>query len=255
MTGNRSQLINFVSKFLGTVRFENDQIPRIMGCGDYQLGNIVISRVYYVEGLGHNLFSVGQFCDTDLEVQNVRTDNGTEFVNQTLHEIYENAGISHQTSVARTPQQDDVVKRRNQTLVEATRTMMIFSKALLFLWAEAINKACYTQNRSLIRHQYNKTIYELMQHKKPDLSFLYVFGSLCYPINDHEDLGKFVAKADIRIFVGYTPVKKAFRIYNRKTQIISETIHVTFNELTTMAFEQFSLGPGLHVTTPPTTST
>ncbi|GJY85376.1 retrovirus-related pol polyprotein from transposon TNT 1-94 [Tanacetum coccineum] len=68
MTGNRSQLMNFVSKFLGTVRFRNDQIARIMGYGDYQLGNVVISRVYYVEGLGHNLFSVGQFCDADLEV-------------------------------------------------------------------------------------------------------------------------------------------------------------------------------------------
>ncbi|GJV66709.1 retrovirus-related pol polyprotein from transposon TNT 1-94 [Tanacetum coccineum] len=68
MTGNRSQLMNFVSKFLGTVRFGNDHIARIMGYGDYQLGNVTISRVYYVEGLGHNLFSVGQFCDGDLEV-------------------------------------------------------------------------------------------------------------------------------------------------------------------------------------------
>ncbi|GJX37698.1 retrovirus-related pol polyprotein from transposon TNT 1-94 [Tanacetum coccineum] len=68
MTGNRSQLMNFVSKFLGTVRFGNDQIARIMGYGDYQLGNVIISKVYYVEGLGHNLFSVRQFCDADLEV-------------------------------------------------------------------------------------------------------------------------------------------------------------------------------------------
>ncbi|GJX66874.1 hypothetical protein Tco_0302601 [Tanacetum coccineum] len=68
MTGNRSQLMNFVSKFLSTVRFKNDQIARIIGYGDYQLGNVIISRVYYVEGLGHNLFFVGQFCDADLEV-------------------------------------------------------------------------------------------------------------------------------------------------------------------------------------------
>ncbi|GJR85433.1 retrovirus-related pol polyprotein from transposon TNT 1-94 [Tanacetum coccineum] len=68
MTGNRSQLMNFVSKFLGVVIFGNDQIARIMGYGDYHLGNVVISRVYYVEGIGHNLFSVGQFCDVDLEV-------------------------------------------------------------------------------------------------------------------------------------------------------------------------------------------
>ncbi|GJS93480.1 integrase, catalytic region, zinc finger, CCHC-type containing protein [Tanacetum coccineum] len=268
ITGNRSQLMNFDSKFLGTVRFGNDQIARIMGYGDYQLGNVIILRVYYLEGLGHNLFSVGQFCDADLEVylsdiqvrlkatvQNVRTDNGTEFVNQTLREWYENVGISHQTSVARAPQQNSVVERRNWTLVEAARTLLIFSKALLFLWAEAINTACYTQNRSLIRLRYNKTPYELMQDKKPDLSFFHVFGSLCYPTNDHEDLGKFDAKADIGIFVGYAPAKKAFRIYNRRTRIITETIHVTFDELTAMASEQFSSGPGLHYMTPATPST
>ncbi|GJS83452.1 hypothetical protein Tco_0749993 [Tanacetum coccineum] len=68
MTGDRSQLTNFVSKFLGTVKFRNDQVAKIMGFGDYQIGNVTISRVYYVEGLGHNLFSVGQFCDSNLEV-------------------------------------------------------------------------------------------------------------------------------------------------------------------------------------------
>ncbi|GKA25437.1 retrovirus-related pol polyprotein from transposon TNT 1-94 [Tanacetum coccineum] len=68
MTKNRSQLTNFVNKFLGTVKFGNDQIAKIMGYGDYQIGNVTISRVYYVEGLGHNLFYVGQFCDSGLEV-------------------------------------------------------------------------------------------------------------------------------------------------------------------------------------------
>nr|GFB83164.1 retrovirus-related Pol polyprotein from transposon TNT 1-94 [Tanacetum cinerariifolium] len=68
MTGDRSQLVNFVQKFLGTVKFGNDQVAKIMGYGDYQIGNVTISRVYYVEGLGHNLFSIGQFCDSDLEV-------------------------------------------------------------------------------------------------------------------------------------------------------------------------------------------
>ncbi|GJW32296.1 retrovirus-related pol polyprotein from transposon TNT 1-94 [Tanacetum coccineum] len=147
-----------------------------------------------------------------------------------------------------------IVLWRSRTLVEDARTMLIFSKALLFLWAEAINTACYTQNRSLIRHRYNKTPYELMQDKKPDLSFLHVFGSLCYPTNDHEDLSKFDAKADIGIFIGYTPAKKAFKIYNRRTQIISETIHVTFDELIVMDSEQFSSGPGLYYMTPATSS-
>ncbi|GJT65191.1 retrovirus-related pol polyprotein from transposon TNT 1-94 [Tanacetum coccineum] len=111
-------------------------------------------------------------------VWNVRTDNGTEFVNLTLREWYENVGISHRTSAARTPQQNGVVEWRNWTLVEAARTMLMFSKAPLFLWAEAINTACCSQNHSLIHLRYNKTPYELMQDKKPDLSFFHVFGSL-----------------------------------------------------------------------------
>ncbi|GJT60713.1 retrovirus-related pol polyprotein from transposon TNT 1-94, partial [Tanacetum coccineum] len=180
--------------------------------------------------------------------------NGTEFINQTLREFYENVDISHQTSVARTPQQNDIIKRRNQTLVESSRTMLIFCRAPLFLMAEAINTACYTQNRSLIHLRYNKTPYELMQYKKPDLSFFHVFGALCYPTNDNDDLGKLDAKADIGIFVGYAPAKKAFRIYNKRAQKIIEIIHVTFDELTAMASEQFSSGAGLHSMTPATSS-
>ncbi|GJV73823.1 hypothetical protein Tco_1493818 [Tanacetum coccineum] len=68
MIEDRSQLTNFVNKFLGTVKFRNDHVAKILGYGDYQIGNVTISRVYYVEGLGHNLFSVGQFCDSNLEV-------------------------------------------------------------------------------------------------------------------------------------------------------------------------------------------
>ncbi|GJR96713.1 retrovirus-related pol polyprotein from transposon TNT 1-94 [Tanacetum coccineum] len=142
-------------------------------------------------------------------VRNIITDNGTEFVNQTLRAYYEDVGISQQTSVARTPQQNSVVKRRNRTLLEATRTMFIFSNALLLLWAEAVVAACFTQNRSLIRTRHNKTPYELLHNKKPDLSYLNVFGALCYPTNDSEDLGKLKPKA-IGIFVGYAPIKKAF---------------------------------------------
>ncbi|GJS36071.1 retrovirus-related pol polyprotein from transposon TNT 1-94 [Tanacetum coccineum] len=147
-----------------------------------------------------------------------------------------------------------VVERRNQTLIEAARTMLIFSKDPLFLWAEAINTTCYTQNRSLIPRQYNNTPYELMQDKKPDLSFFHVFGALYYPTNDNDDLDKLDAKADIGIFVGYAPAKKAFRIYNKRIQKIIETIHVTFDKLTAMASEQFSSGLGLQCMTPVTSS-
>ncbi|GJZ29481.1 retrovirus-related pol polyprotein from transposon TNT 1-94 [Tanacetum coccineum] len=384
MTGNLKLLINFVWKFLGTVRFGNDHVAAILGFGDLQWGNILITRVYFVEGLGHNLFSVGQFCDSDLEVafrrnscfvrnldgvdllqgnrstnlytinlhemasaspiclmarasstkswlwhqrlshlnfdtindlaKNdlvsglpkfkyqkehlcpsceqgkskrashppkpvpnskrrlhllhmdlcgpmriasingkryvlvivddysrytwvhflrskdeapeviflrskdeapkeirtflkkitillqapviiVRTENGTEFKNQVLQEYFNSVGISHQASSVRTPQQNRVVKRRNRMLVEAARRMLIFSHAPLFLWAEAIATACYTQNRSIILRQFDKTPKKLINGRKPDISFLHVFGALCYPKNDREDIGKLGAKA------------------------------------------------------------
>ncbi|GJY69481.1 retrovirus-related pol polyprotein from transposon TNT 1-94 [Tanacetum coccineum] len=389
MTGNLKLLINFVWKFLGTVRFGNDHVAAILGFGDLQWGNILITRVYFVEGLGHNLFSVGQFCDSDLEVafrrnscfvrslegvdllkgnrstnlytinlhemasaspiclmaratstkswlwhqrlshlnfdtindlaKNdlvsglpkfkyhkehlcpsceqgkskrashppkpvpnskqrlhllhmdlcgpmriasingkryvlvivddysrytwvhflrskdeapeviktflkritvllqspviiIRTDNGTEFKNQILKEYFDSVGISHQASSVRTPQQNGVVEQRNQTLVEAARTMLIFSRAPLFLWAEAIATACYTQNRSIIHRRFNKTPYELINGRKPDISFLHVFGALCYPKNDCKDIGKLGAKGDIGFFIGYSADSCTYRI-------------------------------------------
>nr|GEU52803.1 integrase, catalytic region, zinc finger, CCHC-type, peptidase aspartic, catalytic [Tanacetum cinerariifolium] len=140
----------------------------------------------------------------------IRTNNGTEFVNQTLREYYKEVVISHETSVARSPQQNSVVERRNRTLIEAGRTMLIYAQSSLFLWAEAVAIACYTQNRSILRLRHEKTPYELLHNKLHDLSFLYVFGALCYPTNDSENLGKLQPKADIGIFIGYAPTKKAF---------------------------------------------
>nr|GFA46289.1 retrovirus-related Pol polyprotein from transposon TNT 1-94 [Tanacetum cinerariifolium] len=109
-------------------------------------------------------------------------------------EYFDSVGISHQASSVIPPQQNGVVKRRNQTLVEATRTMLIFSRAPLFLWAEAIAIACYTQNRSTIHRRCNKTPYELINGIKLDINFLHVFGALCYPKNNHEDIRKLGAK-------------------------------------------------------------
>ncbi|GJS49995.1 retrovirus-related pol polyprotein from transposon TNT 1-94 [Tanacetum coccineum] len=357
MIGQRDKLLNFVSKFIGTVRCSNDHFAAIIGYGDLQFGNVLFTRVYYVEGLGNNLFSVEKFCDSDLEVafrkhtcfvrnldsvdllsgsrgsnlytislkdmmksspvcllskasktkswlwhrrlshlnfntinklekpdlaksingkryilviiddcsrftwvkflrtkdetpktiikflkqaqvslqatvRYLRTDNETEFINQTLKAYTDDVGITHQTSVARTPQQNGVVERRNRTLVEAARTMLIFSKSPLFLWAEAVATTCYTQNRSLIHTHYDKTPYELLKGRKRVLKFLHVFGALYYPTNDNEDLGKLQPKADIGIFISYSPSKKAYRIYNKRTQTIMETIHVQFDKLT-----------------------
>nr|GEW76851.1 integrase, catalytic region, zinc finger, CCHC-type, peptidase aspartic, catalytic [Tanacetum cinerariifolium] len=151
----------------------------------------------------------------------IRTDNGIEFKNQVLKEYFDTVGISHQMYSVRAPQQNGVVERQNQTLVEVARTMLIFSRAPLFLWAEAIATA------------------------KSDILFLHVFGALCYPKNDHEDIGKLGAKGDIGFFIGYSADSCAYRVYNRQTKKIMKTMNVSFDELSTMAFEQRSLKPGL----------
>ncbi|GJR34129.1 retrovirus-related pol polyprotein from transposon TNT 1-94 [Tanacetum coccineum] len=131
------------------------------------------------------------------------------------------------------------------TLVEAARTMLIFSRAPVFLWAEAIATACYTQNRSIIHRRFNKTPYELINGKKLDISFLHVFGALYYHKNDREDIRKLGAKGDIGFFIGYSATSCAYKVYNRRTKKIIETINVTFDELSVMAFEQRSSKLGL----------
>ncbi|GJZ81564.1 reverse transcriptase domain-containing protein [Tanacetum coccineum] len=140
----------------------------------------------------------------------------------------EEVGITHNTSTARTPQQNGVVKRRNCTLVNAARTMLIFSKSLLFLWPEAVATACYTQNRSLIHTRYNKTPYELLRGSKPELKYLHIFGALCYLTNDFEDLGKLQSKADIGIFIGiqteHLPLSTPPRLHSLPTPPLTESI-------------------------------
>ncbi|GKE84777.1 retrovirus-related pol polyprotein from transposon TNT 1-94 [Tanacetum coccineum] len=276
MTENIKFLINFVWKFLGTIRFRNDHIAAIMGYGDLKWRNITIARVYFVEGnrttnlytislydmasaspiclmaratptkswlwhqrLSHlNFDTINDLAKNDLvsslpkfkyakehlcpsyeqgkskrashppkPVPNskqrlhllhmdlcgpmrvasinapviiVRTNNGTEFKNLALKEYFDSVGITHETFAAKTPQQNGVVERRNRTLVEAARTMLIFSHAPLFLWAEAIATA------------------------KLDISYLHVFGALCYPKNERKDIGKLGAKGDIGFFIGYS---------------------------------------------------
>nr|GEU53286.1 retrovirus-related Pol polyprotein from transposon TNT 1-94 [Tanacetum cinerariifolium] len=121
---------------------------------------------------------------------------------------------------------------------------MAATSALMFMRAEAVATTCYTQNRSLIHTRHNKTPYELVHNKKPDITFFRVFGALCYPTNDSEDLRKLQPTADIGIIVGYAPNRKGYRIYNKRTRRLMETIHVQFDELTEpMAPMHLSTGP------------
>nr|GEZ83033.1 retrovirus-related Pol polyprotein from transposon TNT 1-94 [Tanacetum cinerariifolium] len=206
MTEDRSQLISFVQKFLGTVKFRNDHVAKIMGYGDYKI------RKTWKSLFANTLVSFAIWMASKTK-------------SWLWHRCLSHLNIGAINHLAR------------QGLVR-----------------EVVATACYTQNRSIIRLRHGKTSYELLHNKLPDLSFLYVFGALCYPTNDSENLGKLQPKADIGIFIGYAPTKKAFWIYNRHTRRIVETIHVDFDELTAMAFEQSSSGPALNEITPATIS-
>nr|GEZ15564.1 retrovirus-related Pol polyprotein from transposon TNT 1-94 [Tanacetum cinerariifolium] len=154
----------------------------------------------------------------------VRTDNGTEFKNKTLTKFFDEVGITQQFSAARMPQQNGVVERRNRTLVKVARTMLAFANLPSFLWAEAIATACFTQNSSIIHKHFDKTPYELMNKRKPNIKFFCVFGCRCYLLNDYEDVRKLKAKGDIGVFVGYLKESATFRICNKQTlSQVSET--------------------------------
>ncbi|GJS41720.1 retrovirus-related pol polyprotein from transposon TNT 1-94 [Tanacetum coccineum] len=311
-TGNLKLQCNFVEKYLGIVRFGNDQFALILGYGDLVQGYITINRVYYIKVLNHNLFSVGQFCDADLkkgieiglpklkyvkdqlcsscevskakrssletkvvpitkgrlnllhmdlcgpmrvesingkkyilmiqrnlqaQVISIRTKRGTKFLNKTLHAYFKEEGIEHQTSTPRTPEQNGVIKRRNRTLVKAARTMLLASKLPLFYWVEAIATACYTQNRSIIISTHEKTSYHIINDIKPLIRHLHIFGCTCYLTRDGENLDKMKKKRDLFILVGdlgYSTQSKGYRVYNKRTQLIVESIHLRFDEIKEM---------------------
>nr|GEW98160.1 retrovirus-related Pol polyprotein from transposon TNT 1-94 [Tanacetum cinerariifolium] len=186
MTGYRALLTNFVEKFLGTVRFGNNDFAVIAGYGDVVIGSMTIKKVYYVKGLRHNLFSVRQFCDKGLEV-------------------------AFRKSTCFVRNEDGV------DLLTGDRSSNLYTIALNEVASNSSNcllaKAFYLQS--------------------------------CYLLNDYEDVGKLKAKGDIGVFVGYSKESAAFRIYNKRTRMIHESVNVNFDEILEMASKQFSLEPGL----------
>ncbi|GJY07617.1 retrovirus-related pol polyprotein from transposon TNT 1-94 [Tanacetum coccineum] len=136
------------------------------------------------------------------------------------------------TRKARTPQQNGVDERRNMTLIETARTMIADSKLPTTFWAEAVNTDCYIQNRMLVVKPHNKTPYELFHGRTPTLSFMRPFGCLVTILNTIDHLGKFDGKANEGFFVGYSVNSKAFRVFNSRTRIVEENLHIRFSENT-----------------------
>nr|GEY37542.1 ribonuclease H-like domain-containing protein [Tanacetum cinerariifolium] len=168
----------------------------------------------------------------DHKVKLIRCDNGTEFKNREMDQFCEMKGILRQFSVARTPQQNKVAERRNRTLIKATRTMLADSKLPTTFWAEAVNTACYVQNRVLVVKPHNKTPYELFHSRTPTLSFMRLFRCPITILNTIDHLGKFNDKPYEGFFVGFSLNSKAFRVFNSKTRIAEENLHIMFSEST-----------------------
>ncbi|GJZ23044.1 retrovirus-related pol polyprotein from transposon TNT 1-94 [Tanacetum coccineum] len=170
----------------------------------------------------------------DGKTRDFEKGEGTEFLNKTLHAYFKEEGIEHQTSTPRTPEQNGVVERRNRTLVEAARTMLSASKLPLSFWAEAVATACYTQNRSIIISTHGKTAYHIINDRKPSIKHLHIFGCTCYITRDGENLDKMKEKGDPCVMVGYSTQSKGYRVYNKRTRLIVESIHIKFDEIKEM---------------------
>ncbi|GJX07259.1 retrovirus-related pol polyprotein from transposon TNT 1-94 [Tanacetum coccineum] len=285
MTRDRSQLTNFVSKFLGTVKFGNDHVAKIMGYGDYQIGNVTISRVYYVEGLGHNLFSVGQFCDSNLEVA---------FRQHTCY-IRNLEGVDLLTG-----SRGDNLYTLSLGDMMASSPICLLSKASKtksWLWHRRLSYLNFGAINHLARHGLVRGLPKLKfekdhlcsacalgkSTKKPhkpksedtNQEKLYLLHiDLCGPmrvasVNGKKDilvivddysrftwreLGQVTTEGRYRYFHCYHPDEERFQIYKQTTNGIVETIHVDFDELTAMASEHSSSGPALHEMTPATIS-
>ncbi|KAH9679831.1 hypothetical protein KPL71_026290 [Citrus sinensis] len=168
----------------------------------------------------------------------IRSDHGGEFENHAFESFCNNLGIEHQFSSPRTPQQNGVVERKNRSIQEMARTMLNENALPKYFWAEAVNTACYVLNRVLIRPNHNKTPYELWKDRKPNIGYFKVFGCKCFVLNTKDNLGKFDPKSDVGIFLGYSNSSKAYRVYNKRTLVVEESMHVTFDESNPSSMEK-----------------
>jgi len=165
-------------------------------------------------------------------ISTIKSDHGSEFQNERFDKFCENHGIKHNFSAPRTPQQNGVVERKNRSLEELARTLLNATDLPKYHWADAVSTACYVLNRVFIRPILKKTPYELFKGRKPNISHLKVFGCKCFILNNGKNnLGKFDPKADEGIFLGYSLHSHAYRVYNRRTMVVEESMHVTFDEI------------------------
>ncbi|GJU27671.1 retrovirus-related pol polyprotein from transposon TNT 1-94 [Tanacetum coccineum] len=202
--------------------------------GKIKTGTLDFDNVYFCKELMYNLFSVSQICD---KKNNVLFTNTECIVLSSDFKLLDESqvllrGIKREFSVARTPQQNGVAERRNRTLIEASRTILIDSILPTTFWAEAVNTACYVLNRVLVIKPHTKIPYELICGRTPLIDFMKPFGCPVTILNTRDHLGKFDEKSNEGFFVGYSVVSKAMRVFNKRTMIVEETLNIRFLENT-----------------------
>ncbi|GJS69922.1 putative ribonuclease H-like domain-containing protein [Tanacetum coccineum] len=176
------------------------------------------------------LFAKATIYESNLWHRRLDCENGTEFKNNDTNQFCGMKGIKREFSVAITPQQNGVAKKKNRTLIEADRTMLADSLLPTTFWAKAVNTACYVQNRVLVTKPHNKTPYELLLGRPPSISFMRPFGCPVTILNTLDPQGKFDGMADEGFLVGYSINSKAFRVFNSRTRKVEENLHINFLE-------------------------
>nr|GFB63676.1 retrovirus-related Pol polyprotein from transposon TNT 1-94 [Tanacetum cinerariifolium] len=219
MTGNLKLLINFVWKFMGTLRFGNDHVAAIMGFD--------LARNDLVAGLPKFKYHKEHLCPSCEQGKSKRASHPPKLVPNSRQRLH----LLHMDLCG--PMKISSINGKRYILV-------IVDDYSRYTWVHFLRSK---NEAPVVIITFLKRITVLLQ--KLDISFLHVFGALCYPKNDHEDIGKLGAKGDIGFFIGYSADSCAYRIYNRRTKKIIETMNVSFDELSAMAFEQRSLKPGL----------
>ncbi|GJR42652.1 putative reverse transcriptase domain-containing protein [Tanacetum coccineum] len=196
---------------------------------DMNQGNVTIKRVYYVEGLNHNLFSVGQFCDADLEVAFRKS---TCFVRdlQGNDLLTGNRGSDLYTIFSL---QDTTLLLRSVSWHKAFTNSACFEASINHFRAEAVATDAYS-DKIIIISTHRKTAYHIINDRKPSIKHLHIFGCICYITRDGENLDKMKEKGDPCVMVGYSTQSKGYRVYNKRTRLIVESIHIKFDEIKEM---------------------
>ncbi|KAI3667434.1 hypothetical protein L6452_42491 [Arctium lappa] len=256
MTGNKELLSSFKAKFGGAVTFGDNVQGQIKGYGELSRGNVLVSKVAYVDGLKHNLISISQLCDHGFDVkfqrkycsllhsesgqELLRADRkGKKYILVLIDEFSRFTWIEFIKAKLDVPEILIRLLKRLQVLFSSKVQKLRSDNGTEFKNAkinsylseeEAVATACFTQNRATIVKRFQKTSYELIDNRKPNVKYFHVFGCRCYILNDREFLGKFDKKADEGKFIGYSLASKAFRVFNLRTRTIQESINITFDD-------------------------